>query len=347
LQNPILNKDISPFKQDINYDFKFFYNGTSQIVSNNLVIENAETSVVVYNATVNSFNLFHRLPANTLVNGNMYRAKIRLMGVNNVWSSYSDSVSFFVLANPVISIREIDYDNNNMVYSQAPLLSAFYVHENNETLSSYAYYLYDNNQSLIKKYPDVFYTGGLLKQQLDGLEAARIYYIEIRTVSNYKQQYSTGLIQILPFYITPKISGTISATNVPDKGALEVEANILQIIGYYKDKNGIITNDFKFTSGEKVNLRDGAVIGFQQNMEIPRDFNLQIWASDLLEDKVFLTLFGTNGNIIFYKYKNRIHAEVIIGTIDVTSHFVSNYFVSNDVDINIRCENHLIDLEVF
>lgn len=346
MQTPILNKDIIPFNQDLNYDFKFFYNGTSQIVSNNLVIEDADTSATVYDVTVNSFNLFHRVAANTLVNGHMYRAKIRIKDASDTWSSFSDSVTFFVLANPTISIKEIDYNNNNRVYSQSPLLTAIYSHENNEKLSSYAFYLYDNNQSLIKKYPDVFYTNGLLEQQIDGLESARIYYIEIKTISAYKQQYSTGLIQILPTYETPKISGTIVSQNIPDKGALEVEANILQIIGYYRNKNGAITTDFTFINGEKVDLRDGATIGFQQNIEIPSEFNLQIWASDIVEDKVFLTLFGENGNIIFYKYKNRIHAEIVIDTLGISSHFVSNYFVNNQVRIDIKCKDHLIDLEV-
>ena len=347
MQTPILNREISPFKQEINYDFRFFYNGTAQIVSNNLVIENANTGQIVYNSTINSFNLYHRVMANTLENGTMYRAKIRIKGSNEVWSDFSDSVIFFVLAEPSISIQGVDFLNQNRVYSQSPLISANYSHENDEELSVYAFYLYDNNQNLIRKYQDVFYFGsGSLSQQLDGLESARIYHIEIRTLSVNRQQFSTGLIPILPTYETPKISGTIISKNIPDKGALEVEANILQIIGYYRDKNGTITTDFEFIDGEKVDLRDGAAIGFQQNIEIPKDFSLQIWASDIVEDKVFLTLFGLNGKVIFYKYKNRIHSQIEIDGMPISSHFVSNYFTSNSIRLDVKCIEHLIDLEV-
>ena len=87
-KTPIL-RSLRPVDATVLQVLNFLYDGQNQAVRNNLVIEKLDGSVV-YNQTQNTFALSHNLPANTPVNGNSYRAKVRVGDVNNNWTSFSD-----------------------------------------------------------------------------------------------------------------------------------------------------------------------------------------------------------------------------------------------------------------
>ena len=90
LTNPILAYPIKPFDATKDYEFIFYINGGNQILRNNLIIENMSTNIEVYNQTQESFSYKHKVLANTLVNGIVYKVKIRTGGLDNTLCLYEN-----------------------------------------------------------------------------------------------------------------------------------------------------------------------------------------------------------------------------------------------------------------
>ena len=106
LQTPIL-QPIKSYSAIDTHDFGFYYQGSSQIVKNNLVIERTSDNSVVYNKTIDSFALFHTVTGGSLTNGYEYKAKIRVADINDNWSDFSDWIVFSCYSYPILNITSI------------------------------------------------------------------------------------------------------------------------------------------------------------------------------------------------------------------------------------------------
>lgn len=352
LTTPVL-KRINPFDKGQDYMFGFGYQGSNQTNKNNLIIEKVSDNQVVYNQTQTTFSLRHVLPADTLVNGINYRAKIRVGDINNNWSQFSEYIFFWVLQSPVLEITTIDYNNQNRVYNQTVNFETTYSQANSEALQSYRYLLYDNNQDLMVSFPEKFANGSLpLTQEITGLGNGVLYYLEVKTQSVNGQQGSTGLINFKPFYITPKLLSTLVVENAPEQGALKLNADILQLFLKLYDGNGNEVNQFDIDYIDNdwidMNRTDYAKLVTSEGFKIEQsNFTLQIWCKNIPENEVFLTLFSNNGKIKLSMYGNKIHAFKSIYGSSLLGHFASEEIVidSNDVvSIIIRQVDELIDV---
>ena len=226
-KTPIL-RSLRPVDATVLQVLNFLYDGQNQAVRNNLVIETLGGSVV-YNQTQNTFALSHNLPANTLVNGNSYRAKVRVGDVNNNWTNFSEFLIFHTLAKPVILVTSID--EHGKVYNQTINFEATYTHPNNEPLQSYRYYLYDNNQTLITAFPEKFADGSLpITQEITGLVNGDLYHVQIGIMTPKGQEYYTEKIPFTPFYISPFIAGVLRADNIEEEGSVRVNISARQVV---------------------------------------------------------------------------------------------------------------------
>lgn len=355
LTRPALVSPIKPFSSSQSYDFPFIYTSGDQAVKNNLVIQRLSDNVEVYNQTIDSFQLKHPLPPNTLQSGQVYKACIRIANINNQFSEFSDWIIFWVLDNPTITIDNIDYANHNRVYGQTITFSATYTHPNGELLQSYRYLLYDSNQVLIQSFPEVFADGSQpLTQEIAGLQNGEEYYVEVKTLSVNGQEASSGLILFRPFYISPKLLSVLTVENLSDQGAVKVSANIIQIIGKLYDANGneIDSRTIEYVNGEEIDLTrsDYEKLVFQEGFKIDKsDFVLKLWCKNIPDDKVFLTLRSENGKIELMKYNNKIHTFKYINGFSYPAHFASNELVVNADEqfmVYMKSEGHLIDLSM-
>ena len=78
IQTPILYS-IKSYSAIDTFNFDFYYQGSVQIVKNNLVIERTVDNIVVYDQTVESFALLHTVVGGSLANGYEYKAKSELV----------------------------------------------------------------------------------------------------------------------------------------------------------------------------------------------------------------------------------------------------------------------------
>ena len=355
LTNPILAYPIKPFDATKDYEFIFYINNKNQVLRNNLIIENVSDNVEVYNQTIESFSYKHKVLANMLVNGTVYKVKIRTGGLDNTWSQFSEYQMFYCLTPAIITIPTIDYTNQNRVYNQTVNFEAVYTQSENEQLQSYRFLLFDSNKDLIKSFPEQFYSGsGNLSQEITGLDNGTLYYIQVKTESVNGLLSGTELIWFKPLYITPRLSLVLTPENLPEQGAIKLSANIVQIIGKLYDNNGVQVNplDVEYIDGEWLDLTrfDYDKLNFDDGFNIAQsDFTMKLWCKNIPDDKVFLTLNSPYGKVELMKYNNRIHAIKTSMFHKLKAHFISDEFdfTSNmQYMIYLKQTNNLIDMVV-
>lgn len=353
LTTPILN-DIRTFDAHDGYEFMFNVVGGSQIVGNNLVVEQIDDNAVVYNTIQEGFNFRHRLPPSVLNNGMNYRAKIRTRDINGNWSAFSTAKLFWCYSKPQLSITTIDYGNQNRVYNQTVLFETTYSQAENESMQSYRYLLYNSNKDLLNSFSEVFASGSSpLTQEIAGLENGALYYLEVKTLSPSGNAGTTGLIHFRPFYVAPKLIVTLTPENLPDQGAIKVNANIIQIIMKLYDNYGREINplDIEYIDDEHLDMTridyDRLVADEGFNI-LQENFILQLWCKDMPDDKVFLTLFAPEGKLELIKYGSRVRLLKSIDRFDSQTHFASNVVEEawNDIMIYIKQQDGLVDVQV-
>lgn len=355
MTTPSLVKNIKPFSPDQSYDFPFVYTSGVQALRNNLIIQELSTGNQVYNATLETFSLKHQVPPSTLSAGSAYRASVRVGGAQDTLSEFSDWVIFWVLEKPELNIINIDYLNQNRVYSQTVDFQTEYTHPNFELLQSYRYNLYDSNQNLMQSYSEIYADGSeLLTQEITGLVNGDLYYIELKIYTVNQQEASTGLVLVRPFYIAPILTSAIGVENIKSEGAIKVTANIIQIIGRLYDENGIeiVKDDIEYIDNEKLDMNrpDYDKLVYSEGFDIEGDdFALKLWCENLPEDRVFMKLYSDYGWIDFRCYDNKVH--VFKHQYDVTypSHHTSEEFTvleNEQFMIYVKAVDHSFNIEV-
>lgn len=349
---PVLQQ-IKPFDATKDYTFTFTVQSGPQVQFNRLIITNNATNTVVYDVTQQSLVLKHLVPANTLVNGNEYRVKVAVGDGQGNWSNFSEEPIFYTLSPPVITFTNID--ELNRVYNQTETFVATYYQAEGEILQSYRFILYNQNKALLTSFPEQFGTGAQpLQQEIAGLINGETYFIEVRTLSQKRQESSSGLVMFIPFYVAPRLLTTLVAEPVSKQGAIKISANILQIImKLYDPQNNEIPFDIvQYVNNEKLDMNrsDYYKLVAAQGFEIMQpDFVLQIWGENFVKNQPILTLFSDYGELQLTMLEDRLQVRKILYNTDIQSLFVSKPFspaYSNQpIIINLRSRYNLIDIE--
>jgi len=334
---------ILPFPANVSKTISFLSSGGDQVTGNILKVYNNNTNVLVYTSNLTSFILQNTITANSLVDGIQYKAIIQTKDINNNLSSESDPIVFYVLANPTITITNIV---DGQVFNQNITFSANYSHAQSETLQSYLFNLYDNNQSLLQSYPNTFADGSsALTQLVQGLANNTLYYIEVKTVSVNGQQGSSGLISFTPFFVKPSLYSTLTTTSNSETGSILIESIIIQELGNMDTGIAIYQDD------TWIDLTQGGQVSFSDGFKIDQsEFLMKIWCKNVPIDTVFCKLYAPNGRIEFFISDNRIHAYIYLdGLNHGLLHFVSNEVIIGTDDafmIYVKYQYYLLDLFV-
>ena len=350
LKTPVTTPFVPINATQIN-TIKFSYTGSNQVVKNNLVIEDLSGNII-YNQTQNSFSFIHSLTANILTNGNSYRVKVRVADISNTWSSFSDSVIFYALSSPTLSILSID--GQGKVYNQTIIFQTSYTHPDNELLQSYQYKLYDNNQNLLMSY-QVRYSNGstTLDEEITGLNNNTVYYIEVLVTTVKGQLATTGKIQFIPYYAVPKMASAIRVENIKEQGAVEVHLSAKQItFRLYDNNDAEISHELvQYTDNSKIDMNRSDYkklsVGNNENFKITQgNFVMQLWLENIPENQDILKLYSGNGWLEIKYYGGRFHCFKKRHNSNVTSHFVSNDIaLLGQTTLMIKSINGLVELE--
>lgn len=358
LTTPILS-EIKTFDANNENIFMFQSVGGDQVTGSRLTIEKVSDNTIVYEGSSANLSFKHLLPAETLSNGVNYRARIRTKGRNTqedrieTWSASSAPLLFWCYSKPELNITNID--ENGRVNNQTVEFKTTYLQTEGETLQSYRYILYNENKNLLKSFSEIYSNGDSeLIQQITGLENGISYYLEVKTISANGNIGTTGLVNFKPMYIIPKLMVRLEPENLIEKGAIKISTDIVQILLKLYDINGneIDPSTIEYENDEWIDMtrNDYYKLVADNGFKISQsDFILQIWCKDLPENKIFLTLFSSNGKIEMFKSNKRIRVYKSINNLKFKNYYVSGEFDSTgsqELSIYMRQENNLIDLKV-
>ena len=294
LTAPILDT-ISPFDAAFAYTLRFASYGGDQVVRNKLVISNAATNAVVYDAQVESFLFQHIIPAGILVNGVSYRASVQTGNAMNEWSAASNNIVFKVSTTPVVSVTNV---SSGLVNNQSFSFVGSYSQAEGELLESFRFNLYSQNDILFKAGDAVYGTPtgsyGALSYMFDGMQNNSGYFIElmVRTVS--------GMEVVTPKYFftvqffQPIIENVVHLENIPEQGGVMVSTQVVRLIWEH------LRGDVFFEADEWVNLKNGAIY-IEDGFDLNGDFTLKLWVKDIPEEVNFLSLYTREGFLCLFR----------------------------------------------
>lgn len=253
-------KSIIPFDATEAYDFAFTYSGGNQAYKNKLVIKDETTLTVIYNKTIQTLQLLHTVPVNTLVNGKKYTAQVSIYDVNDELCATSSAISFKCLKTPTLSFSNIP--TGGLIQSSVYSFTMSYSQENGEQLQSYEVSLYTKTDKTVLYTTGVLYKSDDLTATINNFEDNTQYYIKAHGITISGVEVSTGYVELTIDYITPSAFFLVELENKPDIGAISIKSNIISI-------NGTSKNDVTYVNKSYVDLTDGNEIIYSEGFDIP------------------------------------------------------------------------------
>lgn len=304
----LVNIPIKAFDSTQDKEFEFMSIGGSQVVKNELEIQDNDTNLQVYLKQDITFQLKHNIVANTLINGKQYKVRVRTYDINNNVSEWSRWELFRCYSTPQISVTNL---GEGLINSTNYEFKGSYTQLQGEEIESYKFFLYDMNDSLIAASTQQYSSD--IKHSFSGLKDDGEYKIELTVETLHGMVVSTGKLYFRVNYITPQIGAAIILENIHKDGTIKITSNIIDIVG---KSNHEVT----YIDGEMADLRtNGRWIKFDEGFSINKDFTLKLWCKDLRNDNtIFLEMYGEkHTNNTPYKIQlsyhlNRIHLYKII-----------------------------------
>lgn len=243
------------------------------------------------------------------VNGNTYVVYVRsgvVVDGESVYSGWSDPCTLVCYAPPTIEITNFNLvDGVRYIDGQNYTFTGTYTSADNIDLKYYYYVLYDENGNKLHQYDHVYTLGGeALSQDVDGLASNATYKLELICVDQYGNEYSSGEKKFVVNYISPQVQDICRLTNNCEEASVTISSNLRQ---------------FKLTTGTGITKLSSSVLDLVKEkgawldcyIAIPPEFTLQIWGYELIANKTFLKLSGSDGEITVYydAAENRLFAK--------------------------------------
>lgn len=329
-----------PFDATKDYELNFNIPSYSdQCVKNQIQIFKQSDNTLVYDSITTSFQLFSPIPMNTLINGTNYQCQIRTYNINNIISDWS-VMTFFLVLSPMTLTLSIP----SIVLSQSLILDVTYSQLELEPISSSKFILYDSQKNQISISEEIF--GLILQYEFDLLENNTNYFVTCEVITQNGLLGSTGYVGFMTQFISPRINSVLILTNTPTEGAVLASARIVRVLGQ-------VIGDYAYEDSEWINLiADGSMVYFDDanGWSMDSSFVIKCWLKGIVEDEVFLTLYGYNSldKIEIQYYSNRVH--VFKSSCGLVNHYCSNlitvlptdtlfvFLVQKYNGVDIQCE---------
>lgn len=272
---------ISPFSALTLKTISFLYGSGDVVFKNNIVITNNSTNVVVYNQEQTTLLYQHMLPINTLINGVIYKIKVRIANEIGTYSSFSDEIIFKCLSNPTLSITNLLSVNSSYFEFQGSFLQS-----EGDTLKSYQFLLYDSNSVQIGA--SIVKYDGLLKHGFAGLQDNINYKIALKIDTNGGILYTSSLFSFAVEYVSPQIPAFLQLENITTTGQVKITTNIIRI-----DANIPDGTTYTYINNEEIDLKSSQ-LEYTQGINFNGNFTLKIYIRDIFDLNTFFTLYGEN-----------------------------------------------------
>ncbi len=231
LMTPILTS-VESFDATVGTKVSFTVTSGDQVVKNRITVRDNTTNEVVYQNTVETFELENEIPANTLMNGGYYNCYINTYNINDDISANSNAVAFYCLNPATLSFTNIP--PNNIIPSAEYKFNILYQQVQHELLNGLYFRLYDENEKLLQSSELITssFTPPLqLSHSFSGLEDGENYKIQAVATTINGTIVQTPMTPFVVKYDYDTSFFQISLENKCKEGYIYVESNLISIDG--------------------------------------------------------------------------------------------------------------------
>lgn len=287
LTQPIINP-IAAFDATQPYEVTFLAIGGAQVIGNRIVISDNQTGDIIYDNRITTMKLSHTVPANTLTNGGYYNVVIYTIDSANNFSQASVPVPFYCYSQPTLTIVNIPAGSTieNGTYS----FQGSYAQQQNESLNSYQFILYDSNKTELSQSDVIYYaSNNSLSYTFAGMSNDTSYYIELKGQTVNNTLITTGLLFFTVRYSQPASFAIVDLVNDCENGFIQISSNIVAIDGKSNPEPPI------YIDNKEVDLRDpDSWVEWDKGFDIKDDFTMRVWGRDFNDFEPIITLSNKN-----------------------------------------------------
>ncbi|MDE6951689.1 MAG: hypothetical protein K2P64_12370 [Lachnospiraceae bacterium] len=274
-------KKLSPFDAEKDYELTISWFG-NRAIANRILIYDNQTNELVFDNTISTYMLKHKIPANTLVNGKKYVIQAQIYDIRNKPSSLSDKVLFYTFKTPDFYFENIPEDS--IIENSSFEASVHYYSSDYEDISKYVFYLYDGSKKKLLNSGEIA-DGDHIIYNYRGLENHTVYYLRCMGVTVNGMDLDTGYVEVSVKFENPNQYARIYAAPIPSQGCIQITSNLI-IIQY----NG--TDIFEYADG-MIDLHDKTLY-YDKGFLIKDDFTILIRGTNLWQDAEIFRI--SNGN---------------------------------------------------
>ena len=250
------------------HEFRFIWEG-NQSFSNILVIRDNITDAIIYQEPQNTMQLKHVLPANRLVNGKLYNARVATTDINNNLSEYSSPILFYCFTYPDFKFTNIS--TNFIIRNATYQINMSYSQIENEPLESYVIELFDESKNLLQSSSTKY--DGELKHTFPSLEDNQTYYFKATGRTLNGLDIETDYILVSVEYEHPQVYSILTLENIKEDGLIKIQSNI-RIVECYTNKPPV------FIDNEYIDLRDDT-LRIDNGFSLDKDYVIRCVGYDL------------------------------------------------------------------
>lgn len=235
-------------------------------ISYRIVIYNNNTLELAYDTgKTNSYNSFHIIPQDYLINGNTYKFTITVWNQNNE-SAISDWIIFNCYSTPTCNL--VNIVDGGEILNSSYLFTGEYNQAEGIPIKSFLMILYNSQQEVLMVTPEIF--SDTIEYEFSGFNTEDDYYIELQVRSQSDLINSTGKIRFTVRYEVPANYISLISENVSAQASVRLSWNTTQIIGK------VIEGSINYIDSDIVDLTNGAII-FNEGLKDFYSFVLKIW----------------------------------------------------------------------
>lgn len=329
-----------------NFTITFSYSGTS-VFKNTLLIKKNDTNEEIYRETIESRQLKHTIPANTLINGEVYNVAVQIIDGDNNTSQFSNSVLLYCFTKPVFRITNIT-ENQVLTDSNINVILE-YSQEQNEPLNAYNITLYNSNKIEINN-SGLIYNNTSLTYNFRNLTDKTFYYVRATGRTLYNTILDTGYILFSVQYSNPSIFTFLELENQANIGAIRITPNLILI-------EGTVTGNEKYTDAGEIDLttKNDSVI-FDKGFNIDDNFTIKLIGRNFTELEEIINLSNEKYNIsviyrkgTFDNIGEKMYFELKSYNPITYYYLMSNYIDEPNPDTNIyiwiRKQNNIYEIK--
>lgn len=231
LMTPMLTT-IESFDATKGQKVSFIVTSGDQVVKNRITVRNNSTNEIIYQNTIETFELENEIPANVLSNDGYYNCYINTYNINDDISANSNTVAFYCLNSATLTFTNIPPDG--VISSTEYKFSVLYQQAQHELLNGLYFRLYDESETLLQSSELITssFTPPLqLSYSFSGLEDNKIYKIQAVATTINGSSVETPMTQFLVRYSYDASFFQIVLENKCREGYIYVESHLVSVDG--------------------------------------------------------------------------------------------------------------------